>query len=157
MSHYEPQLLSLQPLLSHYRVLRTRTIATARPEESTGTADTFAGVRGLRRPLVCPTFTLAAVLATTTATVIAATTATVIATTTDECHYGATRRLGLARLRSFMSALSPKADIRSRSRMSATAKSEHCASKERPPRGDLSKFNLRVLRAEAVSSICGVV
>ena len=77
-------------------MLRTRTIATARPEESTGTADTFAGVRGLRRPLVCPTFTLAAVLAPTTATVIAATTATVIATTTDEYDYGAYKapRLG---------------------------------------------------------------
>ena len=37
----------------------------ARHEESTGTADTFAGVRGLRS-LVCPTFTLAAAIAITT-------------------------------------------------------------------------------------------
>jgi hypothetical protein len=46
--------------------------------------------------LVCPTFTLAAVLAPTTATVIAATTATVIATPTDEYDYRAYKapRLG---------------------------------------------------------------
>src|SRR4029077_4801714 len=71
-SHCEPQLLSSQPLLSHYRVLRTRTIASARPEVSIGTVDTFAGARGLRS-LVCPTFILAAA----------------IATTTDEYAYGA--------------------------------------------------------------------
>ena len=58
-----------------------RTIATTRSAENTGTA--FAGVRRLRRTLVCPTFTLAAVLAITTAEVIAATTATVIATTDE--------------------------------------------------------------------------
>jgi hypothetical protein len=89
MSHYEPQLLLSQQPLSHYRVSRTRTVATPRPEESTGTADTFAGVRGLRQLLVYLTFTRAAVIATTTAKVIAATTATVIATTPDECDYGA--------------------------------------------------------------------
>jgi hypothetical protein len=68
-------------------VLQTRTIASAWFVESTGTA--FAGVRGLQRLLVCPTFTLAAVPATTIATLIAGTTASLIVTITDEYDCGA--------------------------------------------------------------------
>jgi hypothetical protein len=72
----------------------------ARPEETTGTADRFAGVRGLRRPLVCLTFTPVAAIATITATLIAATTVTGIAITTDEDDYGSRflPHLGFARL-----------------------------------------------------------
>ena len=40
----------------------------------------FAGVRGLRRPLVYPTFTLAVIIATTTATLIIAITVAVSST-----------------------------------------------------------------------------
>lgn len=75
-------------------------------------ADTFAGVRGLRRPLVCPTFTLVGVLAPTTATVIAATTGTVTPPTTGEYDYAACKPCPLCRQKqTCMSDLPAKADV----------------------------------------------